>query len=155
MISCSEKIHASVFQTKLGYTSESHVSRRLTLMSRRVIIHNQAIVFFGTDTLSMADEHCPFNDMFCKPFRMPTLERPNSTTKSDDQDISEPQQKKRRVSSNHDLIEVSKTAHLALKMPGVSSIPGKPPLTVKNSKASTRSAVPTSVNLDSYYNVLW
>lgn len=88
--------------------------------------------------------------MIGNPFRTPLLRK---TEESRDNDgVSEPQAKKRRISS--DKGDGSKTMgpQLVFKTPGISSLPRKPLLAVKNPAVATKSL---DGGLEGYYNVLW
>lgn len=94
--------------------------------------------------------------MLKKPFRTPFLKETNvSSAKLTVQEDSEPQPKKRRISSDHDL-EATKTApRLIFKTPGVSCLPRKPLLAVHNPAVGAEVAELDNGSIDGYYNVLW
>lgn len=94
--------------------------------------------------------------MLKKPFRTPFLKETNvSSAKLTVQEDSEPQPKKRRISSDHDL-EATKTApRLIFKTPGVSCLPRKPLLAVYNPAVGAEVAELDNGSIDGYYNVLW
>lgn len=88
--------------------------------------------------------------MIGKPFRTPLLKK---TEESGDNDgVSEPQAKKRRISS--DRVDSVKTMgpQLVFKTPGISSLPRKPLLAVENPELSQRRP---DGGLEGFYNVLW
>lgn len=88
--------------------------------------------------------------MVGKPFRIPLLRK---TEESGDNDGgSEPQAKKRRISSDKGDGVKTMGPQLVFKTPGISSVPRKPLLAVKNPAVATESLDGGS---EVYYNVLW
>ncbi|CAD6594070.1 MAG: helicase [Alectoria sarmentosa] len=88
--------------------------------------------------------------MIGKPFRTPLLRK---TEESGDNDgVSEPQAKKRRISSDKGDDLKTLGPQLVFKTPGISSLPRKPLLAVKNPAVATK---PLHRGFEGYYNVLW
>ncbi len=84
--------------------------------------------------------------MIQKPFRTPLLRKPEESTDNDG--FSVPQAKKRRISND----KGDGGPRLVFKTPGISSLPRKPLLAVKNPAVATESP---SGGFERYYNVLW
>lgn len=94
--------------------------------------------------------------MLRKPFRTPFLSKTNASfAESNVQEDSEPQPKKRRISSDHELVTTRTAPRLIFKTPGVSCLPRKPLLAVQNSAVVAEVAELENGGIDSYYNVLW
>ncbi|MCJ1468794.1 helicase [Pseudocyphellaria aurata] len=94
--------------------------------------------------------------MFRKPFRTPFLAKTDASAKSAAQEGSEPQPKKRRISSDHELGATTTVPRLLFKTPGVSSLPRKPLLAVQNSSVVAEVAeLDSGGGIHCYYNVLW
>lgn len=94
--------------------------------------------------------------MLKKPFRTPFLKETNvSSAKLTVQEDSEPQPKKRRISSDHDLAATKTAPRLIFKTPGVSCLPRKPLLAVQNPAVGAEVAELDNGSIDGYYNVLW
>lgn len=90
-----------------------------------------------------------------KPFRPPLLSKLEKPATPVYKDRDEPQAKKRRTSS--DLNDNAKlpAPHLVFKKPGISSVPRKPLLAVKNPTGATQAIQPLDGGFENYYNVLW
>lgn len=84
--------------------------------------------------------------MIGKPFRTPLLRKTEEL--GDNDGLSEPQAKKRRISNN----KGDGGPQLVFKTPGISSLPRKPLLAVKNPAVATNIA---DEGFERYYNVLW
>ena len=88
--------------------------------------------------------------MIRKPFRTPLLRRTKESVDNDGD--SEPQAKKRRMSSDKEDGVETTGAQLVFKTSGISSLPRKPLLAVTNHAVFTK---PLDRGLEGYYNVLW
>lgn len=85
--------------------------------------------------------------MIRKPFRTPLLRKPEESTGNEG--VSEPQAKKRRISSDG---EKTSRPQLVFKSPEISSLPRKPLVAVRN---PAEAAKPPDGGFEGYYNVLW
>lgn len=86
--------------------------------------------------------------MIGKPFQVPLLRK---TEEAEDSDrVLEPRAKKRRMNSGKG--DCTNTPRLVFKTPGISSLPRKPLLAVKNPVVALK---PLDGGLEGYYNVLW
>lgn len=92
--------------------------------------------------------------MLGRPFRPPLLKKVPPPTASVEDEPSNPPAKKRRISDDG-ATKVSTTPQLVFKVPGISSLPRKPLLVVKNPAAAAEAAKPLDGGVDGYYNVLW
>lgn len=88
--------------------------------------------------------------MIRKPFRTPLLRKAEQPGYNDE--VSEPEAKKRRISSNKGDAEKSMGPQLVFKTPGISSLPRKPLIANENLAGAAR---PSDGLLEEYYNVLW
>lgn len=88
--------------------------------------------------------------MIRKPFRTPMARKSDESVDIDR--VSEPQAKKRRISSDKGNGVTTIGPQLVFKTPGVSSVPHKPFSAVKNPAVP---AEPLDGGFDGYYNVLW
>ena len=88
--------------------------------------------------------------MIRKSFRTPLLRRPEGPAYNDE--VSEPEAKKRRISSNKGDVQKVMGPQLVFKTPGISSLPRKPLIANENLAGATR---PFDGLLEGYYNVLW
>ncbi len=88
--------------------------------------------------------------MIRRPFRTPFLRKTEEL--GDDDRVSEPQTKKRRISSDEEDGVKMAEPRLVFKTPGISSLPRKPRLAVENPAGVTKTL---DGGFDGYYNVLW
>ena len=88
-----------------------------------------------------------------KPFRPPLLRKVDNPTVSNGTYGEEPQTKRRRISSDQEGEDKSAGPQLVFKKPGISSLPRKPLLAVKN--PSVAAQVTPNGGVEGYYNVLW
>lgn len=88
--------------------------------------------------------------MIRKPFRTPLLRKPEDSRDNDG--VSEPQAKKRRISNYEGDGVQTMQPQLVFKTPGISSLPRKPFLAIQNPAVATK---PLDGGLEGYYNVLW
>lgn len=88
--------------------------------------------------------------MIRKPFRTPLVRKPDESVDIDR--VSEPQAKKRRISSDKGNGLTTIGPQLVFKTSGVSSVPGKPFSAVGNPAVPAKSL---DGGFDGYYNVLW
>lgn len=72
-----------------------------------------------------------------------------------DPDIEEPQAKKRRISSDQEDEAKPTGPQLVFKKPGISSLPRKPLLAVKNPAVAAQATKSLDDGVEGYYNVLW
>lgn len=94
--------------------------------------------------------------MLRKPFRTPFLTKTDaSSAKPNVQEDSEPQPKKRRISSDREPGATKTAPRLVFKTPGVSSLPRKPLLAVQNPAVVAGVVELDHGGIDGYYNVLW
>ena len=71
-------------------------------------------------------------------------------------DVDEPQTKRRRISSDQEDNNARLTEpRLVFKRPGISSIPRKPLLAVRNPAVAAEALDPLNGGIEGYYNVLW
>ena len=87
--------------------------------------------------------------MIRTPFRTPLLRK--SEESGANGGVSEPQAKKRRISSDEDVVKTMEP-RLVFKTPGISSIPRKPLMALKNPAVTT---ISLDEDFRHYYNVLW
>ena len=88
--------------------------------------------------------------MLNKPFRTP-FRTPFADSRSGNED-SEPQPKKRRISSDYQPAKSHPKPRLVFKTPGISSLPRKPLSGVENPSVAPE---PDNDDPDRYYTVLW
>lgn len=91
-------------------------------------------------------------------FRPPLLRKPEILDEDDDAGFAEqPPAKRRRVGSSGDELKATNSIapKLVFKTPGVSSLPRKPLLDVKNSALAAQATLPSDSGVESCYNVLW
>lgn len=94
--------------------------------------------------------------MLGKPFRTPFLTKTDaSSAKSTVQEDSEPQPKRRRISSDHELGATKTAPRLIFKKPGVSCLPRKPLFAVQSPSVVAQVVELDNRGIDGYYNVLW
>ena len=90
--------------------------------------------------------------MLSKPFRSPLLVKKVTSTTSVDH---EPLTKKRRISENGEIKEEQSGPQLVFKAPGISSLPRKPLIAVRNLAKAVETTKPPGDGIDDYYRVLW
>ena len=90
-----------------------------------------------------------------KPFRPPLLRKVDNPTVSNGTYGEEPQTKRRRISSDQEDVDKSAGPQLVFKKPGISSLPRKPLLAVKNPSVAAQVTQPPNGGVEGYYNVLW
>ena len=90
-----------------------------------------------------------------KPFRPPLLRKVDTPTISNGTYGEEPQTKRRRISSDQEDEDKSAGPQLVFKKPGISSLPRKPLLAVKNPSVAAQVTQPPNGGVEGYYNVLW
>ena len=90
-----------------------------------------------------------------KPFRPPLLRKVDNPTVSYGTYGEEPQTKRRRISSDQEDEDKSAGPQLVFKKPGISSLPRKPLLAVKNPLVAAQATQPLNGGVEGYYNVLW
>lgn len=93
--------------------------------------------------------------MIGKPFRPPLLKKTRDFRETVDDNSGEPQVKKRRTSGDFQHEEKLAGPQLIFKTPGISSLPPKPLLAVKNPASSPQATQPSDQGVEGYYNVLW
>lgn len=91
--------------------------------------------------------------MLRKPFRSPLLKQVSSPSASNER--SEPDPKRRRISSDNERSTEPSGPRLVFKAPGVSTLPRKPLLPVQNPAVVGDADVQAENGIQSYYNVLW
>ncbi|SLM41403.1 dsdna-dependent atpase [Lasallia pustulata] len=92
--------------------------------------------------------------MLGRPFRPPMLRKVPTPAESVEEEPSIPPAKKRRISDDG-APQLSTTPQLVFKVPGISSLPRKPLLTVKNPAVAAEATKPLDGEVEAYYNVLW
>ena len=90
-----------------------------------------------------------------KPFRPPLLRKVDNPTVSNGTYGEEPQAKRRRISSDQEDEDKPAGPQLVFKKPGISSLPRKPLLAVKNPSVAAQATQPLDGGVEGYYNVLW
>lgn len=91
-----------------------------------------------------------------KPFRPPILRKVEKpVVPAAVPDIDEPQAKKRRINNDQEDNANPTGPQLVFKMPGISSLPRKPLLAVKNPAVAAQATKPLDGGVEGYYNVLW
>lgn len=94
--------------------------------------------------------------MIRKPFRTPFLTKTDASSANSTAQDSEPQPKRRRISSDHELGATKTVPRLVFKTPGVSSLPRNPLLAVQNPSVVAEVAeLESGGGIHCYYNVLW
>ena len=93
--------------------------------------------------------------MIGKPFRPPLLRKVDNVSMSGGLDHDEHQAKRRRVSTEQEDSEKLTGPQLVFKVPGISSLPRKPLLIVKNPTVAAQATQPLDGVVEGYYNVLW
>lgn len=109
------------------------------------------------DQASCQDEDCANLDtMTDKPFRPPFMKNADRFAASVHQPNDGPESKKRRIGDYHEDNAKLSAPQLVFKKPGISSLPRKPLLALKNPAASLAQATqPLDGGIEGYYNVLW
>ncbi len=90
-----------------------------------------------------------------KPFRPPLLRKVDNLTASNSTYVEGPQTKRRRISSDQEDEDKPAGPQLVFKKPGISSLPRKPLLAVKNPSVASQATQSLDGGVESYYNVLW
>ena len=90
-----------------------------------------------------------------KPFRPPLLRKIDKLAGSVDTYGEEPQAKRRRISSDQEDEDKPAGPQLVFKKPGISSLPRKPLLAVKNHSVAAQATQLVDGGVEGYYNVLW
>ena len=90
-----------------------------------------------------------------KPFRPPLLRKVENPTASNGAYGEEPQTKRRRISSDQEDENKPARPQLVFKKPGISSLPRKPLLAVKNPSVAAQATHALDGGVEGYYNVLW
>ena len=90
-----------------------------------------------------------------KPFRPPLLRKVDNPTALNGTYGEEPPTKRRRISSDQEDDDKPARPHLVFKKPGISSLPRKPLLAVKNPSVPAQATQPRDGGVEGYYNVLW
>ncbi|KAK4694474.1 DNA repair and recombination protein RAD54B, partial [Lecanoromycetidae sp. Uapishka_2] len=90
-----------------------------------------------------------------KPFRPPMLRKSGDLVESSNTDIDTPPAKKRRISGDQEDSTKLVGPQLVFKEPGISSLPRKPLLAVKNPAIAAQATKPLDGGVEGYYNVLW
>jgi len=93
--------------------------------------------------------------MIGQPFRPPLLRKVERPEAPKDDDSDEPQTKKRRISDIHDQDEKQSRPQLVFKKPGISSLPPKPLLAIKNPAERPPAPKPSDGGVEGCYSVLW
>ena len=93
--------------------------------------------------------------MIGKPFRPPLLKKVGESKTLVPKEDGEPEAKRRRISPDQEHNEKSTQPHLVFKSPGISSLPRKPLLEVKNSTIAVNTNRSSDHGVEGYYNVLW
>ena len=93
--------------------------------------------------------------MIGKPFRPPLLRKVDKPSASSGPDVDEHQAKKRRISTEQEDSEKPLGPQLVFKVPGISYLPRKPLLPVKNPTVAAQVTQPLDSEVEGYYNVLW
>lgn len=90
-----------------------------------------------------------------KPFRPPLLRKIDNPAVSTGTYGEEPQTKRRRISSDQEDEDKPAGPQLVFKKPGISSLPRKPLLAVRNPSVAAQATQPLDGGVEGYYNVLW
>ena len=93
--------------------------------------------------------------MFGKPFRSPLLKQIPSAASPEETVIGGHPAKRRRLDDGIKKADNLRGPQLVFKNAGISSLPRKPLLAVKNPNAASEAITPSEGDTETYYNVLW
>ena len=93
--------------------------------------------------------------MFEKPFRSPLLKQIPSAVLTPETVGEGPPAKRRRLDHEGEKVDNLRGPQLVFKHAGISSLPRKPLLAVKNPNATSEAINPLEGGTETYYNVLW